>query len=127
VPDIVFLSREVIMRLHGRSLAEHGGSDGLRDPAALESAIAQPQNDHHYGGADIFAVAASYAFHIAESQAFADGNKRTGISAALYYLEITGIETASASVDKLYDAMIAIARHELDKAGLAALFRELFA
>jgi death-on-curing protein len=126
MPEIVFLSLDLVLELHRRSLREHGGSDGIRDQAGLESAIAQAQHDHYYGGADIFGVAAAYAFHIAEAQAFVDGNKRTGIGSALLCLELGGIDTAVPSPDILYDAMIAIARHELDKPGLAALFRRLF-
>jgi death-on-curing protein len=72
-------------------------------------------------------VAAAYAFHIAEAQAFVDGNKRTGIGAALLCLELARIDTTTDSPETLYAAMIAIARHEMDKAGLAALLRRLFA
>ena len=125
--DIVFLSFETVLQLHRRSLREHGGSDGIRDQAGLESAIGQPQNDYYYGDADIFGVAAAYAFHIAQAQAFIDGNKRTGIGSALLCLELAGIDTTTESSSTLYDAMIANANRELDKPGLAVLFRRLFA
>ena len=125
--EIVFLSVELVLDLHQQSLREHGGSDGIRDQAGLESAIGQPQNDHYYGGADVFGVAAAYAFHIAEAQAFVDGNKRAGLGAAMLCLELSGIDTAAQSRATLYDAMIAIANRELDKPGLAALFRRMFA
>lgn len=121
------MSIDLVLELHRRSLREQGGSDGIRDQAGLESAIGQPQNDHFYGGADLSAVAAAYAFHIAQAQAFLDGNKRTGIGAAMLCLELAGIDTTTESSDALYDAMIAIADRRLDKAGLAALFRRLFA
>lgn len=70
-------------------------------------------------------IAAAYAFHLAEAQAFLDGNKRTAIAAALVFLEQHRIDTTAAS-DVLYNAMIAISDHLMDKSGLAALFRELF-
>jgi death on curing protein len=123
-PD--FLSFEDILRLHERSLKEHGGSAGIRDRGAIESALHAPQADFFYRQADYFGIAAAYAFHIAEAQAFIDGNKRTAITAALTFLELNGV-TATAAPDSLYDAMIAIAEKRLDKAGLAARFRELFA
>jgi len=125
--EVVFLSLDLVLELHRRSLREHGGSDGVRDQAGLESAIGQPQNDHFYGGADIYGVAAAYAFHIAQAQAFVDGNKRTGIGSALLCLELAGIDTTTKSSDALYDAMIASANRTLDKAGLGALLRRLFA
>ncbi len=99
--------------------------DGIRDETGLQSAIHQPQQDYFYGRADLYGIAASYAFHIAQAQAFFDGNKRTALSSGLSFLEGNGIDTTT-DADALYDAMIAIAEKRLDKAGLAARFRELF-
>ena len=82
-------------------------------------------NDFFYGRVDLFGIAAAYAYHIAQAQAFVDGNKRTAIVAALAFLEQNRIPT-STSTDQLYDAMIGIAERRLAKAGLAAVFRELF-
>jgi death-on-curing protein len=107
-------------------LAEHGGSAGLRDRGAVESALHAPEADFLYQQADLFGMAAAYAFHLAEAQAFLDGNKRTAITAALLFLEMNGVD-ANADTNPLYDAMMAIAEKRLDKAGLAARFRELFA
>jgi death-on-curing protein len=129
VAEILFLSLEAVLALHRRSLLEHGGSDGTRDQGGLESAVGQAMNEFYYGRADSFGVAAAYAFHIAEAQAFVDGNKRTAIAAALAFLTLNGHvgKPSSSDLDEIYEAMIAIPRHELDKAGLAALFRKLFA
>jgi len=121
-----FLEFEDVLALHERSLREHGGSAGMRDEGLIRSAVGQPQNDFYYGGADLFGIAAAYAFHIAQAQAFIDGNKRTGLAAAATFLEMNGVDTA-ADQSALANAMIAIAERRLDKAGLAALFRELFA
>lgn len=121
----VFLTLAEVLRLHAMSLEQHGGSDGVRDIGLVESALGSAQNAFYYGSGDLFDIAAAYAFHLAESQAFLDGNKRTAIASALVFLEKHGIDTA-APTEKLYDAMIALADHRLDKAGLAALFRELF-
>ena len=121
-----FLTWEDVQYLHGRSLAEHGGRAGIRDRGLIESAIAQPQQDYFFGGADRFAIAAAYAFHIAQAQAFLDGNKRTAIAAALTFLNLNGVATRGHG-DELHAAMIAIAERRLDKSGLAALFRKLFA
>lgn len=73
---------------------------------------------------DLFAMAAAYAFHIAQNQPFVDGNKRTGLAAALVFLDLNGVTVADPE-GKLYNAMIEIADKRLDKEGLAALFREL--
>ena len=120
----VFVSLAQVMRAHRTSLEFHGGIDGVRDQGAVESALASAMNTWNYGG-DAFDVAAAYAFHLAESQAFLDGNKRTAITTALAFLAINGFY-AKPNQDELYDAMIAIARREMDKAGLAAVLRAQF-
>lgn len=120
-----FLCRDIVMDIHRESLDRHGGIDGLRDEKAFLSALAAAQNTHFYGFGDIHDVAASYAFHLAESQAFLDGNKRTGMGAALTFLLLNGCEDKGDDL-ALYDAMISIACRKLDKAGLAELLRTQF-
>lgn len=73
---------------------------------------------------DLFAMASAYAFHLAQNQPFVDGNKRTGLAAALVFLDLNRI-TIDDPDERLYDAMISVAERRLDKAGLAALLREL--
>jgi len=118
-----FLSPAIIEQLHADSLALFGGSEGIRDRGLLESALASARNTYFYGGGDLFDIAASYAFHIAEAQAYLDGNKRTAVAAALTFLQ--GNE-ANLRIDEtlIYEAMIAIAKKRMTKAELADLFRQ---
>jgi len=122
----VFLSVAQVAALHRFALEQHGGQDGLRDDAAFESAVLHPQNVWLYAQGDLFDVAAAYAFHLAESQAFLDGNKRTGMAAALTFLKLNG-KTVTRHTDELYAAMIAIAERQIGKPELAALLRKLCA
>jgi death-on-curing protein len=124
----MFLTLEQVHRLHAIGLEDHGGSPGIRDPGFIESALASARNTFLYGGGDDFEVAAAYAFHLAEAQAYLDGNKRVGIMAALTFLAMQGHRRSPdiAIQEQLYAAMIAIAKHELDKPGLAALLRKIF-
>lgn len=121
--DPLFLSREEVLGIHRLSLEQHGGLDGLREPGLLDSALMQPEAAHYYGQGDLAAIAAAYAFHIAQNQPFIDGNKRTAMGSALTFLRLNGYPPARFDGDELYDAMIAIAEKRLDKAGLAAMFR----
>jgi death-on-curing protein len=123
-----FLELDDVLGLHEESLIRYGGATGLREPGLLDSAMAAARNTFLYTGGDEFDVAAAYAFHLAESQCFFDGNKRTGIGAALLFLKLNGIAARGTPEieNSLYGAMIAIATHDLDKVGLAALFREVF-
>ena len=118
-----FLSRAQIERLHDKSLAKFGGAAGVGDEGLIQSALASAKNAYFYGQGDLFDIAAAYAFHLAEAQAFIDGNKRTGIGAALTFLELNCAHT-TADDDVLYDAMIDIAKKRLNKVGLAAIMRE---
>src|ERR1700678_2503952 len=119
-----FLTLDQVEALHRRALEQHGGQDGVRDPWALESAVIHPRNVFYYAQGDLFDVAAAYAFHLAESQAFLDGNKRTGIAVALVFLRLNGV-TVSRATEELYAAMIAIAEKRMGKPELAALLRRM--
>jgi death on curing protein len=124
-----FLSREIVERIHKRSLQRHGGINGVRDDSLVESALGAAKNEFYYGGGDVFAVAAAYAFHLAQNQAYLDGNKRTAIATALAFLAHNGHSRVANESEQLelYDALIAIAERRMDKAELAGLFRRLFA
>jgi death-on-curing protein len=85
--------------------------------------IAAAQNVYYYGGGDVFDIAAAYAFHLAESQAWFDGNKRAGVQAALVFLEGCGVDTSGLPEQGTYDLMIRIAVHEAGRDDLAEFLR----
>jgi death-on-curing protein len=123
-PD--FLTLDDVLQAHEEQMQRYGGLDGLRDRGLLESAVATPQAS--FGGEflheDLFAMAAAYAYHIAENQPFLDGNKRTGLAAALLFLKFNEVALKDPG-SHLYEAMIAIAERRMNKAALAELLREL--
>ena len=82
------------------------------------------QNTFGLGRGDLYEIAAAYAFHIAESQAFLDGNKRTASASAISFLTLNGVNFP---VDDgpVYKAMIDIAKKRLDKPGLAKVLRKI--
>lgn len=122
----VFLDVEDVLLIHEEQLAKYGGAAGVRDAALLESAVAMPRATAggEFAHEDLFAMAAAYAFHIAQNQPFVDGNKRTGLLAAIVFMDLNGLAIADPE-GRLYDAMISIAQRRLDKAGLAALLNPL--
>ncbi|MGA3145027.1 MAG: type II toxin-antitoxin system death-on-curing family toxin [Verrucomicrobiota bacterium] len=119
-----FLKLAEVLYLHDESLARLGGSSGVREPGLVESALGSAQNAFWYGHGNLFDIAAAYAFHIAESQAFVDGNKRTAAAAAISFLRLNGIRFPKDD-GSVYKAMIEIAEKRLDKAGLAVVLRLL--
>ena len=119
-----FLKLAEVLYLHDESLARFGGLSGVREPGLVESALGSAQNVFWYGHGNLFDIAAAYAFHIAESQAFVDGNKRTAVAAAISFLRLNGIRFPKDD-GSVYKAMIEIAEKRLDKAGLAVVLRLL--
>lgn len=88
----VWLQSQVLIAVHHKVLAEHGGVDGVRDEHLLESALARPRQLNAYGDPDLFALAAAYAFGIARNHPFIDGNKRTAFMAAYIFLSRNGYD-----------------------------------
>jgi len=70
VSEPEFLDLEDVLLIHREQLLRFGGGDGLRDQGLLESAIAMPRATFvgQYVHESLFAMAAAYAFHIAENQ-----------------------------------------------------------
>lgn len=91
--ELRHLTVAAVKAIHVEVLAAHGGSEGLRDQALLESAVAAPQAT--YGGEALFKdpveIAAAYLFYICRNHAFVDGNKRTALAACLVFLEANGL------------------------------------
>ena len=121
-----FLTIDDVLALHDLHLQRYGGSAGTRDIGLLESAIMQARAS--FGGEylheDLEAMAAAYLFSIVKNHPFIDGNKRTGLVAALAFLGLNGIAIDHSS-DLLYDATMAVAEGRLDKDGLVLIFRGL--
>lgn len=124
-PD--FLSVEEVVELHRIQVERCGGSDGIRDPALLASAVAQPQTafSGEFLHEDLFAMAAAYLFHIVKNHPFVDGNKRTGFVASLAFLELNGLTLEEAPSQGLYTLTMAVAEGRMGKAQLVEAFRGL--
>jgi death-on-curing protein len=122
---VIWLDKTLILAIHDRQLAEHGGSTGLRDERLLESALARPQQLHTYGDPppDLADLAASLAFGLARNHAFVDGNKRTAHVAYRTFLALNGAELVATDEEK-YVAILALAEGKLAERGFAAWLRE---
>ena len=119
-----FLTIAEVLYLHDESLKRFGGSSGIREMGMIGSALGAAQNAYWYGKGNLFDIAAAYAFHLAEAQAFIDGNKRTAAAAAIVFLRMNGVSFPKDD-GSLYVAMIDIAEKRLDKPGLAEVIRRL--
>jgi len=122
---IVWLEKALVLAIHDRQVAEHGGSAGLRDEGLLESALARAQQLHAYGdpAPDLADLAAAFAFGLARNHPFVDGNKRTAHVAYRTFLALNGAELVATDEDK-YVRMLALAEGKLAERGFAAWLRE---
>lgn len=120
--DWIWVADAVAMAAHAEQLAEHGGGEGVRDPGALESAMARPRNLAVYGEPDAAALAAAYAFGIARNHPFVDGNKLTAAVVSETFLVLNGY-ALSASDAELVVVFLALAAGELSEQELADWFR----
>lgn len=123
---IEFLTVADALELHRAQLERYGGADGLRDRGLLESAVAQAGATFggdflHHG---ILEMAAAYVFHIVSNHPFVDGNKRTGLLAALVFVDLNGIRIQEGS-EQLYELTMAVARGDSDVRAIAAVLESL--
>ena len=117
-----WVSVEAALIAHREQLAEHGGGDGVRDSALLESAMARPVNLAAYGDPDAAALAASYAYGIARNHPFIDGNKRTAVVVSEAFLGLNGF-SVNVSDAELVAVFLSLAAGELTEGELAEWFR----
>lgn len=114
----IWVEEAVVIAIHRRQLAEHGGSDGIRDRGLLESALFRPKNQHAYGDPSIFDLAAAYGYGIAKNHPFIDGNKRTSYVVMRTFLKLNGYDIQASTAEK-YQVWIQLADSKIDEADLA--------
>lgn len=104
-----WIEPHALLIVHGMSLAEFGGANGIRDKSLFESALARPQNLFAYNSAaDIPSLAAAYGYGLAKNHAFVDGNKRIAFAAVGMFLGINGYRLKASQVDA-YNIIIGMA------------------
>ncbi|WP_372391379.1 type II toxin-antitoxin system death-on-curing family toxin [Xanthomonas sp. NCPPB 3582] len=121
---IIWIERPLLLAIHDRQLAEHGGGSGVRDDALLDSALARPRQLLSYGDPppDLAAPAASLAYGLARNHPFVDGNKRTAAVACETFIVLNGASLVADDLE-LYGLYIGLADGSLDEAACAAWLR----
>ena len=106
----VWVDRALVLAIHDRQLAEHGGASGVRDEGLLESALARPRQMFAYSerASDVVDLAAALAYGIARNHPFVDGNKRTAIVACETFIELNGGKLEAGDAD-LFPLILALA------------------
>lgn len=125
--EIVWLTTELVVAVHGEQLARFGGPDGIRDIGMLESALGRAVNRHLYeSDVDLAGLAAAYAFGIARNHPFVDGNKRAALLSLIVFLGLNGVDFVVPETEAVV-AIQSLAAGELSEAALAAWIRDRIA
>ena len=119
----VFLSLAELLEIHEQQIERYGGSAGLRDGSALESAVATHQATfaEEFLHTTIPAMAAAYLFHLCQNHPFIDGNKRVGANAAVAFLFMNDWDLTF-SEEELVDLVLSIASSGLTKVRVVEIF-----
>ncbi|MEA3643601.1 MAG: type II toxin-antitoxin system death-on-curing family toxin [Lamprobacter sp.] len=118
----IWLRTDVILAIHRRLLADHGGLTGLRDAGLLDSALGRPKQLLAYGSPDLYALAAAYAVGLVRNHPFVDGNKRIAFMSAYVFLARHGL-TLIASEDDAAQAVLRLAAGDMQEAQFAQWLR----
>ena len=120
------LTVEIVREIHAEAIARFGGSEGVRELALLESAVAAPQAS--FGGRspyrDVAEVAAAYLFYLCKNHPFVDGNKRTALGACLVFLRLNGIQPR-ADGPEWEELTLAVAASAIDRDEATRRLRKL--
>ncbi len=82
-----YLTVSDVLTIHLILIQRYGGTNGIRDPGALESALFRIQSGYYF---DIVAEAAALMESLAINHPFVDGNKRVAFAATDIFLRING-------------------------------------
>jgi death-on-curing protein len=126
VNHCLHLTIEIVLEIHHEAITQFGGSDGLRDRALLESAIAAPQAT--FGGVSPFEdtvdAAAAYLYYLCSNHPFIDGNKRVALGSCLVFLQLNGFTPAPDS-EQWENLTLAVAAGALGRDEVTATLRTL--
>lgn len=121
---IIWLEKILVLAIHARQIAEHGGSAEMRDVGLLESALARSQHLFAYGNPapDLADLAAALAYGLARNHPFVDGNKRTAAVCCETFIELNGASLEADDLD-LFHQYFDLAAGKLDERDFAAWLR----
>ena len=99
----VWIRQDAVLAIHEELLRLHGGPEGVRELALLESALAQPKNIFAYAEEplSLARLAAAYAKGIVANHPFVDGNKRTAFTVSLTFLRLNRLNLTASKEERV--------------------------
>ncbi len=120
-----WIELETVLKIHNRVIDSTGGSYGLRDKNALESALLSPLAtfDGQELYPEIFKKVAILLYKIANNHAFVDGNKRTAFVVALTVFAVNGYEFKFTQKE-VVNFMLSVARGDTSYRQICQWFKD---
>ena len=120
---MLFPTIEEVFDLHEQAIEEFGGAHGLRDEAAIESALMAAENRAYYENASLAICAATYAYHLSQAHAFIDGNKRIAAAVSELFLFINDARLELTN-DEIVDLFLGIAASQITRDEVERIFAQ---
>ncbi len=119
-----WVPRLLVESAHLDLLREHGGRPGLRDPHALEAALAWPRQARTQEPAsDLARLAAAYGFALCRTRPFQDGNRRLALLTVIVFLGLNGYGL-SVTQAETHHVVMTLSAGSLQEDALAAWIRD---
>lgn len=117
-----YLTVPDVLAIHSILIQRYGGTHGIRDRGALESALFRLQSGYYV---DIVSEAAALMESLAINHPFVDGNKRVAFAATDIFLRINGYRINCESMIIYADMMRMFETGTFDLAHLEPWLRKL--
>jgi death-on-curing protein len=115
---------EAVIAFNKEAVEQSGETHELRDRKALQNALAHPWNVWvYFMDQDIPVLAARLYTGIADARAFAEGNKRTALRAAIAFIEANGREFTMPRQRHPLDRLLDYFDGKLGQSGVVEWFR----
>jgi death-on-curing protein len=118
---LLFPTIEEVLDLQEQTIVEFGGAHGLRDEAALESALMAAENRAYYENASLAICAATYAYHLTQAHVFIDGAKRIAVSELFLSINDARLELTN---DEIVDLFLGIAASQITRDEVEHIFAQ---
>ena len=120
---MLFPTIEEVLDLHKQAIEEFGGAHGLRDEAAIESALMAAENRAYYENSSLAICAATYAYHLSQAHAFIDGNKRIAAAVSELFLSINDARLELTN-DEIVELFMGIAASQITRDEVERIFAQ---
>jgi death on curing protein len=122
--DILYFDTAHAITVHDEIINKSGGFKGIRDLGQLESILEHIQYDLYYPNFEDKLTHLFYAIN--KGHTFSDGNKRSSIAIATYFMEINGYDfAASKFIIEMENIAVDVADNRIEKELLAEIISSI--